>query len=172
MTLPYPLSDTLATHSPLISALSSFYNTLIALDYLLESEVQFPPHPLEERGTKISLATTALQSSNLTQEAHYLLHLLPYITPAGLSLFRGESRITLNSKPLSYLSKGEGEDDEHSLDDERSFGYGDDGEVMLPRWALQIFGASNSSENIVVYDTRSSNTTHLISPHNLIPPNN
>jgi hypothetical protein len=83
-----------------------------------------------------------------------LLHLLPYVTPAALSLFRGESRITLSSKPLCYLTRGGGEED--SLDDERSFGYGDDGEVLLPAWALQIFGSGNSSESIVIYDTRNS----------------
>jgi hypothetical protein len=66
MTLPHPLSEILTTHSPLISNLSTFYNTLIALDYLLESEVQFSPHPLPETQNKIPLVKTALQSSNLT----------------------------------------------------------------------------------------------------------
>jgi hypothetical protein len=155
MTLPHPLSEILTTHSPLISALSNFYQALIDLDYLLESEVQFPPHQIEEGRTKLPLATTALQSSNLTSEAHNLLSLLPYILPTSISkLFQGESRITLLGKPLSYLIEGEGEDDEHSLDDERSLGCDDDGEVMLPGWAVQIFGASNSSENIVIYDTQ------------------
>ena len=121
MTLPHPLSEILTTHSPLISALSNFYQALIDLDYLLESEVQFPPHQIEEGRTKLPLATTALQSSNLTSEAHNLLSLLPYILPTSISkLFQGESRITLLGKPLSYLIEGEGEDDEHSLDDERS----------------------------------------------------
>lgn len=152
MTLPHPLSETLTTHSSLISTLSSFYYTLINLDYLRSDEVQFPPHT---GPNKLPLATAALQSANLTQEAEQLLHLLPYIIPVRLSkLFYGEARITLSSKPLSYLTKGEGEED--SLDDERSFGYGDDGEVLLPAWALQIFGSSNSSENTVIYDTRNS----------------
>lgn len=151
MARPHPLQQTLTTHSSLISNLLAFYNILIDLDYLREEEVQFPPHT---GPNKIPLAIAVVQSAGLTQEAEQLLHLLPYVTPAGLRLFRGESRITLSSKPLSYLTKGEG--DEDSLDDERSFGYGDDGEVLLPPWALQIFGSSNSSENIVVYDTRTS----------------
>jgi hypothetical protein len=158
MAHPHPLQRTLTTHSSLISNLSAFYRTLIDLDYLREEEVQFPPHT---GPNKIPLAITTIQSVGLTQEAEHLLHLLPYITPAGLSLFRGESRITLSSKPLSYLSKGESEED--SLDDERSFGYDDDGEVLLPPWALQIFGSSNSSENVVVYDTRNS-IPHAASP--------
>lgn len=157
MTTPYPPSLTHTTHASLISTLSAFYHTLINLDYLRSDEVQFPPHT---GPNKLPLATTALQSSNLAQEAEQLLQLLPYILPASLSkLFYGEARITLDSKPLSYLSNGDGR--QTSLDDARSFGYGDDGEVMLPGWAVQIFGANNSSESIVVYDTRTSNTTHF-----------
>jgi hypothetical protein len=153
MTLHPPLLETLTTHTALISSLTAFYLALIDLDYLCEEEVQFPPHTGQN---KIPLATAAIKSTNLTQQAEELLHLLPYVTPAGLSLFRGETRITLDSKPLSYLFRGKGEDDEDSLDDARSFGYGDDGEVLLPAWALQIFGSSNSSENTVIYDTRNS----------------
>lgn len=105
MALPPPLSFTLATHASLISNLSSFYHTLINLDYLRADEVQFPPHT---GPSKLPLATAALQSANLTQEAGQLLHLLPYIIPASVSkLFYGEARITLDSKPLSYLSNGD-----------------------------------------------------------------
>ena len=104
MTIPRPQSQTLPNHAALISSLSVFYLTLIHLDYLREGEVQFPPHTGRN---KTPLANAAIQSANLTEEAEELLHLLPYITPAALSLFRGEARITLDSKPLSYLSKGE-----------------------------------------------------------------
>ena len=151
MANPDPLLETITTHSALLSNLEAFYLALIDLDYLRPEEVQFPPHTGQ---TRIPLATTAIQPSNLTQEAEQLLHLLPYLTPSTLSLFDGESRISLLSKPLSYLTKRE--EDEYSLHDERSFGYGDDGEVPLPAWAVKIFAARNSSENMVVYDTRNS----------------
>ena len=160
MALLHALSETLTTHASLISNLSSFYRTLIDLDYLREEEVQFPPHTGQN---KIPLATAALQRANLTLEAEQLLHLLPFITPASIwKLFSGEARITLDSKPLSYLSKEEGEED--SLDNARLIGYSDDGEVVLPAWAVQIFGANNRNENIVVYDTRTSNTTIVFFP--------
>lgn len=135
----------------MISSLAAFYLALIDLDYLHEDGVQFPPHTGPD---KTPLATVAIQLANLISEAETLLHFFPYITPGSLSLFRGEARIAPSSKPLSYLTKGAGE--EESFDDARSFGYGDDGKVLLPAWTLQIFGANNSSENIVVYDTTKS----------------
>lgn len=142
------LAEIRTTHADLISSLEAFYRTLVDLDYLREEEVQFPPHTGEG---KVPFATAAIQSVGLTQEAEQLLHLLPYVIPASLSLFDSESRITLLSKPLSYLYKGEGD-----FHDERSFGYGDDGEVLLPAWALKIFSANNSSESMAIYDTRNS----------------
>jgi hypothetical protein len=146
------LAETRTIHVDLISSVEAFYRILIDLDYLREEEVQFSPHTGEG---KVPIATAAIQSAGLTQEAEQLLHLLPYVTPASLSpsggLFGGEARITLSSKPVSYLHKGDGD-----FHDERSFGYGDDGEVLLPAWALQIFSANNSSEKMVIYDTRNS----------------
>ncbi|GAB7327791.1 hypothetical protein MBLNU13_g11595t2 [Cladosporium sp. NU13] len=123
--------ETITTHAALISSLSALYLTLIDLEHLREDEVQFPPHTGRN---KIPLATTAPRPWNLTQEAEQLLQLLPYIYPARLSkLFHGESCITISSKPLSYLDNGDGEED--CLHDARSFGYGDNGAVMLPSWA-------------------------------------
>lgn len=156
MAILHPQSETLTTHSALISNLSAFYRTLIDLDYLREDEVQFPPHARIEAEHKIPLATAAIESANLTQEAEHILHLLPYTTSKSVwKLFNGEARITLDSKPLSYLSK-EKEGEEDSLDDARLFGHGDNGEVMLPAWAIQIFASNNRKENVVIYDTRNS----------------
>jgi hypothetical protein len=143
------LPELAETHKDLISSLEAFYRILIDLDYLREEEVQFPPHT--EEG-KIPIATAAIHSVGLTQETEKLLYHLPYVTPASLSLFNGESRITLSSKPVSYLHKGE----EDFLHDERSFGFGDDGEVLLPAWALKIFTSTNSAGKIAIYDTKNS----------------
>jgi hypothetical protein len=144
------LPELAETYKDLISSLEAFYRILIDLDYLREEEeVQFPPHT--EEG-KIPIATAAIQSVGLTQDAEQLLCLLPYVVPASLSLFDGESCITLSSKPVSYLHKGE----EDFLHDERSFGFGDDGEVLLPAWALKIFTSTNSAGKIAIYDTKNS----------------
>jgi hypothetical protein len=138
------------TYADLIFSLEAFYRILIDLDYLREEEVQFSPHTGEG---KIPIATAAIHHSvGLTQEAEQLLYLLPYVTPASLALFNGESRITLSSKPVSYLHKGE----DDFLHDERSFGFGDDGEVLLPAWALKMFTSTNSGGKIAIYDTRNS----------------
>jgi hypothetical protein len=149
------LPELAETHGDLISSLEAFYRIPVDLDYLREEEVQFPPHT--EEG-KIPIATAAIQSVGLTQKAEQLLHLLPYVTPASLSLFDGESRITLSSKPVSYLDKGE----EDLLHDERSFGFGDDGEILLPPWALKIFTSTNSGGKIAIYDTRNSISTAFL----------
>jgi hypothetical protein len=143
------LAETRITHADLIYSLEAFYRILIDLDYPREEEVQFPPHTEE---SKIPIATAAIHSVGLTQEAEKLLYRLSYVTPASLSLFNGESRITLSSEPVSYLLKGE----EDFLHDERSFGFGDDGEVLLPAWALKIFTSTNSAGKIAIYDTKNS----------------
>jgi hypothetical protein len=127
------MTDIQTTHSALISAMITFYNALLDLDYLRSNEVQFPPHT---GSSKPPLATASIYSANLTPEVQSLLHHLPYNTDAGVKLTEGEAAITLHSQPVSYLSKGVGRFESG----ERWFGYGEDGEeVLLPEWAVLLF---------------------------------
>jgi hypothetical protein len=138
------------THSSLITAITTFYTTLLDLDYLRATEVQFPPHT---DPSKTPLATASIQSTNLTPEVQSLLHHLPYITDAGAELMEGEAAITLHSWPVSYLYKGS-----DSFDNgERFFGYADGGdEGLLPPWAILLFSGVRRDQRVVVYDTRTS----------------
>jgi hypothetical protein len=138
------------THSSLITAITTFYTTLLDLDYLRATEVQFPPHT---DPSKTPLATASIQSTNLTPEVQSLLHHLPYITDAGAELMEGEAAITLHSWPVSHLYKG----GERFEGGERWFGYGEGGdEVLLPEWAVLLFSGVRRDQCVVVYDTRTS----------------
>jgi hypothetical protein len=144
------MTDVQTTHSALIFALNTFYHKLLDLDYLRDNEVQFPPHT---GSSKTPLATASIQAANLTPEVQSLLHHLPYITDAGAELMEGESAITLNSWPVSYLHK----ETEVFDSGERFFGYADGGdEALLPPWAILLFSGIRRDQHVVVYDTRSS----------------
>lgn len=137
-------------HSALISALDTFYRTLVGLDYLRANEVQFPPHT---RDAKTPLATASITAADLTPDVQSLLQHLSYITDAGAELSQGEAAITLRSQPVSYLYKGA----DGSDGGERLFGYADGGdEVLLPPWAILLFSGVNRDQNVVIYATRSS----------------
>jgi hypothetical protein len=138
------------THAALISSITTFYTTLLDLDYLRPTEVQFPPHT---DPSKTPLATAPIQSANLTPEVQSLLHHLPYITDAGAELMEGEAAITLHSWPVSYLYKGS----DSFESGERFFGYADGGEeALLPPWAVLLFSGVRRDQHVVVYDTRTS----------------
>lgn len=144
------LTQTCAIHADLISNLEAFYRTLIDLDYLREGEVQSAPHTGEG---KTALARTAILSSGRTEEAQQLLHLLPYVTHVASRRFDELSPITLSSMPLSYLDQGK----EGSTYGENFFGFGDGGdEPPLPPWAILLFTGTNSSQKLIIYDTRRS----------------
>lgn len=144
------MAQVLTDHADLISAMSTFYHTLMDLDYLRDNEVQFPPHAGED---KVPLATVSIQSADLTEEAEHLLQFLPYITESGAELMQGEAAITLSSQPVSHLYKGSDQFD----DGERFFGYADEGEMpSLPLWTILLFSASHRDQHVVIYDTRSS----------------
>lgn len=150
-----------SAHAALVSAMDTFYRTLLDLDYLREEEVQFPPHACDH---KTLLATASIEAANLTPDVQALLHFLPYITDAGKELGEGEAAITLHSQPVSYLHK---ESDAFDRG-ERLFGYADEGdEVLLPPWAILLFSGTNRDHHVVIYDTRSSMVPHCPSPvHN------
>ena len=63
------------THAALISAMDTFYRTLLDLDYLRANEVQFPPHIGDG---KTPLAAASMQAANLTPYVQALLDFLPY----------------------------------------------------------------------------------------------
>lgn len=137
-------------HEALISGMDTFYRTLLDLDYLREEEVQFPPHTGDG---KTPFATSSIASANLTPDVQALLHHFPYITSAGAELMEGDSTITLNSQPVSYLYKGVDRFDSG----ERWFGYADGGdEALLPPWAILLFSGMCRDQRVVIYDTRSS----------------
>ena len=143
------ISHIQTNHAALISSMNTFYRTLLALDYLREDEVQFPPHTGD---AQTPLATAAMHSALLTPDAQAVLQFLPYITDAGAGLMEGESAITLHSQPVSYLYKGSDAFDRG----ERLFGYAEGGdEVLLPPWDLLLFSGANRDHRVVVYDTRS-----------------
>jgi hypothetical protein len=147
------LSDTTrhiqTNHAALISSMDTFYRTLLALDYLREDEVQFPPHTGD---AQTPIATAAMHSALLTPDVQAVLRCLPYVTDAGAGLMEGESAITLHSQPVSYLYKGADAFDRG----ERLFGYAEGGdEVLLPLWAVLLFSGANRDHCVVVYDTRS-----------------
>ena len=149
------MSHIQTNHAALISSMDTFYRTLLALDYLREDEVQFPPHTGD---AQTPLATAAMHSALLTPDAQAVLRFLPYITDAGAGLTEDESAITLHSQPVSYLYKGADAFDRG----ERLFGYANGGdEVLLPPWAVLLFSGANRDHRVVVYDTRSS-TVYLI----------
>jgi hypothetical protein len=140
------------THAALISAMDTFYRTLLDLDYLRANEVQFPPHIGDG---KTPLAAASMQAANLTPYVQALLNFLPYYTEAGTELMEwdGEAAITLHSQPVSYLYKGSDVFD----GGERFFGYGEGGEqVLLPEWAVLLFSGVRRDQCVVAYDTRSS----------------
>jgi hypothetical protein len=144
------MTDVQTTHSSLITAITTFYTTLLDLDYLRPTEVQFPPHT---GPSKTPLATTSIQAANLTEEVQALLQHLPYITDAGAELMEGEAAITLHSWPVSYLDKGV----ERFVGGERRFGFGEGGEEgLLPEWAVLLFSGVRRDQCVVVYDTRNS----------------